>query len=234
MKKVTAEIVIPKGADRGDLMVELTRQLSLKTGQSGGAGLGGENGYGIDFENDVFMMHPYCWCEKYDCPWCAESRENFLYKPTGFKMHWYKYIGRDEETDGKLPKDWFENCVRSIWGSKDCYVEFSMGARDISEGLMGRKEPAYVELCFNVRDKAIVKANLSPFADSSVINGWDLDMIISDIRNEMMDDNSAILKQIKKYDKKYPALREKIRVDAIAYHKDQIKWHKDRVKELEV
>lgn len=33
--------------------------------------LGGEFGYGGYIDNDVFMMHPYCWCEKEDCPWCA-------------------------------------------------------------------------------------------------------------------------------------------------------------------
>jgi hypothetical protein len=27
--------------------------------------------YGADFENDIFMMHRYCWCEKDDCPWCG-------------------------------------------------------------------------------------------------------------------------------------------------------------------
>lgn len=28
--------------------------------------------YGATFENDVFLMHPYCWCEKQgECPWCT-------------------------------------------------------------------------------------------------------------------------------------------------------------------
>src|ERR1044072_9243798 len=26
--------------------------------------------YSAPFENDVFMLHPFCWCEKEDCPWC--------------------------------------------------------------------------------------------------------------------------------------------------------------------
>jgi hypothetical protein len=26
--------------------------------------------YGTDFENDVFMMHRFCWCERQECPWC--------------------------------------------------------------------------------------------------------------------------------------------------------------------
>lgn len=232
MKKIQAEIIIPKGANRGDLMVELTRQLSLKTGNSGGFGLGGENGYGIDYENDVFMMHPFCWCESYDCLWCAEDKENFLYKPTNFKMWWYKYIGRDERTEGKLPKDWFQKCIDSIWGKNDCYADFSLSPRSVSEGLLGRKESPYVQLCFNVHDKAIVKAELSPMADAYVVNGWSLDDIISDVRNGLMEENSKLEKQIRKYDKKYPALRKKITKDAIKWHEDQIAWHKANIKDL--
>lgn len=30
----------------------------------------GEFSYGAHWENDVFLMHPFCWCEKDDCPWC--------------------------------------------------------------------------------------------------------------------------------------------------------------------
>lgn len=87
--------------------------------------------YGTDYENDVFMMHQYCWCEKPDCLWCCiwlsnesdcseaeaethrhkqeeqirdrygvwaaeyPSAPNFWFKPNGFQLRWYKYIGRD-------------------------------------------------------------------------------------------------------------------------------------------
>jgi hypothetical protein len=33
--------------------------------------LGGEFGYGAHWENETFLMHPYCWCERDDCPWCG-------------------------------------------------------------------------------------------------------------------------------------------------------------------
>jgi hypothetical protein len=36
----------------------LTHQLQLKTGKDGGGGFGGQFGYGLDFENDVFLMTP--------------------------------------------------------------------------------------------------------------------------------------------------------------------------------
>lgn len=35
-----------------------------------GGGLGGRFGYGADYENDIFMMHPFCWCESKECLWC--------------------------------------------------------------------------------------------------------------------------------------------------------------------
>jgi hypothetical protein len=33
--------------------------------------------YGTAFENDEFMMHPYCWCEEDECPWCGGCAEDF-------------------------------------------------------------------------------------------------------------------------------------------------------------
>lgn len=84
--------------------------------------LEGTYGYGNDFENEIFMMHPFCWCEREDCGWCgsigampqlardvlgvkfAESDRlpNFWYKPLDFKVWWYKYIGRGMEMSETL------------------------------------------------------------------------------------------------------------------------------------
>jgi hypothetical protein len=64
--------------------------------------------YGTDFENDVFMMHRYCWCESDDCQWCGGGAANFWFKPTGFRVRWYKYIGRGVEVDGELPRDFMQ------------------------------------------------------------------------------------------------------------------------------
>jgi len=102
-------------------LVNLTEYL-VKSGavgdQTGGYGLGGEFGYGVDFENDVFMMHHFCWCEKDDCDWCNRSKPNFLYKPNGFEVTWYKWIGRDthysQDLDGNAWKRIFDECVASI------------------------------------------------------------------------------------------------------------------------
>ena len=92
--------------------------LSLVSGNDGG-------GYFDPFENDVFAVSPYYWgdctCgfyddleaweathpnaseEEYD-RWCKENGHaddcklcipNFVYKPTGFELDWYKYPMRD-------------------------------------------------------------------------------------------------------------------------------------------
>jgi hypothetical protein len=156
----------------------------------GSGGLGGDYGYGVDFENDTFMLHRFCWCEQDDCPWCAgcecpseafhyfvdgeevtcdrwmgffdemtggwkpwrerrsaeEQRRweraakeanqrrstrhdpicrvcrgefgnapNFLHKPSGSTVRWYKWIGRGNEVDLRQPWDSIlADCLRSI------------------------------------------------------------------------------------------------------------------------
>lgn len=44
---------------------------ALTNAENHGGGLGGTYGYGITFQNAVFGMKPYCWCERLDCPWCT-------------------------------------------------------------------------------------------------------------------------------------------------------------------
>jgi len=57
------------GASESDDDIETAiRQLALKIE---GNDLEWVTKYGTNFENDVFMMHRYCWCEREDCPWCA-------------------------------------------------------------------------------------------------------------------------------------------------------------------
>lgn len=141
----------------------LTQHLVEAGHDASGGMLGGEYGYGAWYENDVFMMHPFCWCMKADCEWCneclcdveecalyfvdgkpatfdawmkadwgttrsepvpekqcdrcREGREaapNFLFKPTGATVHWYKYIGRGMEVDGDFPNNFLQECVFSI------------------------------------------------------------------------------------------------------------------------
>lgn len=66
-------VVVPEVSDGqvADDLVWLTEHLmSTQGAETTGGFLGGEFGYGADFENDTFQMHPYCWCESDACPWC--------------------------------------------------------------------------------------------------------------------------------------------------------------------
>lgn len=49
---------------------ELTRAASLSGHSLSGGLLGGEDGYGAYLSHPRWGMHPYCWCERDDCPWC--------------------------------------------------------------------------------------------------------------------------------------------------------------------
>lgn len=116
--------------------------------------------YGTDYENEVFLMRRFCWCEDDACPWCLGCRcppENwsgdrkvrwtcdyctgsgilarfapwsidrerhyydpplFWYKPSDFRLTWYKFIGRDTATNRDLPPEELatiiDHCLRSI------------------------------------------------------------------------------------------------------------------------
>lgn len=52
----------------------------------------------------------------YHRPDCAVELPNFLYKPTGFEVRWYKYIGRDNETEGEIDDmaAMFQHCIASL------------------------------------------------------------------------------------------------------------------------
>lgn len=140
MKKEIKIILPPVASTNMDLdLVNLTKYLTkivFKGKWQGGGLLGGEFGYGVNYENDVFMLHPFCWCEKEDeCLWCMMndpkenknydkmkkelkgkygkyfadygSAPNFYHKPSGFGVRWYKWIGRDMEFNRKITdKEW--------------------------------------------------------------------------------------------------------------------------------
>lgn len=141
MKKAKIEIILPPVASTAiDLdLVNLTEYLTKKVFKGeyqGGGLLGGEFGYGVDYENDVFMIHKYCWCDQEEkCLWCMmnDPKENknykkmkkelrkmfgkfwekwggaptFFYKPTKVGVRWYKWIGRDMEwKEEPTPKEW--------------------------------------------------------------------------------------------------------------------------------
>lgn len=113
---MTLTVIMPKIDDNkiSKSLRQLTKDICTKKGDYHPNEIGGSSAYGVTYENDVFAMHPYCWCDKDDCPWCAGDAPNFLHKKTGATITWYKYIGRSMEiSDG----DWteiFNECFESI------------------------------------------------------------------------------------------------------------------------
>lgn len=134
-------LVLPEQSEDAlsDGLRALTAIVCTALCEEGGFGLGGEFGYGVIYENDVFSMHPNCWCDSEECPWCSYSNEhgryfqerhrvhgavpefgcgaapNFWHKPSGFKVWWYKWIGRDMEANQPCALgDVLRECAASV------------------------------------------------------------------------------------------------------------------------
>jgi hypothetical protein len=84
--------------------------------------------YGDPFENDTFCVAEYWWG---DCtcgavsehkPDCKLMVPNFLYKPTGFAIEWYKYPLRDSYMNFEITLDEFtqiiDKCIASLGKTK--------------------------------------------------------------------------------------------------------------------
>jgi hypothetical protein len=113
------QVFVPdKSGNYGDGLVAITMAIEEKKGEQEGYGLGGPSGYGSNYENDVFMMHRYCWCEREGCAWCDGEAPNFFHKPSGLAVTWYKYIGRGEEIENGVGfRKWAEivnECIKSV------------------------------------------------------------------------------------------------------------------------
>lgn len=73
--------------------------------------LGGSFGYGAKYENDVFAMHPFCWCEQEDCLWCGGCdcpEDSFHFFVDGV------------ETDYR---GWMDFYMRGVYGMTDAELE---------------------------------------------------------------------------------------------------------------
>lgn len=70
----------------------------------------GSEDYG--FENDTFRIFPYSWDEE------DAEEPNFVHKPTGLEIRWYKYPLRDAYTNIDISPEKFakilDECSRSL------------------------------------------------------------------------------------------------------------------------
>lgn len=73
-----------------------------------------ERGDGMD--NDVFTIRPYYWGEDE----VIAELPNFVYKPTGLEIRWYKYPMRDAYSNQDVSVEEFKEilkaCLRSTFG----------------------------------------------------------------------------------------------------------------------
>lgn len=141
MKTHNLKIILPHGATGSsphDTMLDsFLRNVAWKYADWPRVPVDQARQYGADVRTDKFVMHPFCWCEKPDCPYCLEDEliisedmiqrfgndldndrtaPNFWYKPLDYKVWWYKYIGRSVKVNKILSADEFAGMVRDLLG----------------------------------------------------------------------------------------------------------------------
>jgi NAD-dependent dihydropyrimidine dehydrogenase PreA subunit len=98
------EIVVPQGmfgAWDGDEPIDtLIRQIALACPSEK---IDWAEKYGARFENDTFLMRPYCWCDEDECLWCGGCvcpTKVYLYFKDGVRItkeqhdaEWHDYVG---------------------------------------------------------------------------------------------------------------------------------------------
>lgn len=66
------------------------------------------------FENEIFLVNPYYWGDDEN----IMEEPNFVYKPTGYQIEWYKYPLRDSYANQKLSfeelKGILDKCIESV------------------------------------------------------------------------------------------------------------------------
>ena len=94
--------------------------------------------YGAEYKNNTFEVMQYYWgdcdcgCDDKEYEWCDENerakechlmKPNFLYKPTGFEIQWYKYPLRDSYMNREISLSAFsriiDDCIASCGVSPD-------------------------------------------------------------------------------------------------------------------
>lgn len=78
-----------------DAIAEIIREHRGHTsGKYGNGPLLTSNDGEEEYENDVFVMRTYCWCDGHFVGHEDNCPPNFIHKSTGMEVSWYKYNGR--------------------------------------------------------------------------------------------------------------------------------------------
>lgn len=88
-----------------------------------GYGPNGENPY----ETELFVLRPYCWEDDEE----MKSLPNFVYKPLGLEVRWYKYALRDAYCSQNIAPEELEeilkHCAKKKGGSNDSPEKINQG-----------------------------------------------------------------------------------------------------------
>lgn len=107
------KIILPKGAlgaDKNDNFLDaMLRKIALACPHDEGDWV---EKYGTSFENDVFMMKPFCWCEREDCAWCGGCdcpESSFHYFKSGLEIDSKTYHDEFYDYAGKMPHELYKH-----------------------------------------------------------------------------------------------------------------------------
>lgn len=121
MKKATAEDMelgnLVFGNSRGEYCVrprEDYEEIFIQFLEDNGFDSYGHSDKGHVFENDTFIIRPYYWGDDEE----EAEKPNFVYKPTGLEIQWYKYPMRDAYSNQNISiktfKDILTECANSM------------------------------------------------------------------------------------------------------------------------
>lgn len=71
MSNVTVFVPLPRIDALADALRWLTEQAANAGAPTSHGLFGGEHGYGATIDRPTFRMHPFCWCDRDDCPYCG-------------------------------------------------------------------------------------------------------------------------------------------------------------------
>lgn len=103
--------------------------------------------YGVNFENDVFMMHRFCWCDDQDCPWCGGCtcpESAFSYFVDGKKVSYEEWMAFFDRLVGTSPS-----------GGGEPYEEWKKRAKAANQ----RRSRKHVPVCEFCLGKGVFATN---------------------------------------------------------------------------
>lgn len=107
------------GNSRGKYCVEprkVYQDAFCKFLSANGFDFGGWRGTERGYENDVFVIRPYYWGDDEE----VAALPNFVYKPAGVEIRWYKYPMRDAYSNMDISVGAFKEILRHCaWSMKE-------------------------------------------------------------------------------------------------------------------